>query len=54
MVIDGSKLDASNLLQRVPESRRTSHRVRYRLVSLPQYGTLSVGGQNLSRCSIQA
>lgn len=54
MVIDGSKLDASNLLQRVPESRRKSHHIRYRLVSLPQYGTLSVGGQNLSRCSIQA
>lgn len=50
MVIDGSKLDASNLLQRIPEARRKSHHIRYRLVSLPQYGTLSVRGQGLSRC----
>lgn len=50
-MIDGSKLDASNLLQRIPESHRKSHHIQYRLVSLPQYGTLSVRGQSLSRCS---
>lgn len=53
MLIDGSKLDASNLLHRIPESLRGSHQVRYRLVSLPQHGTLSVRGQNLSRCFLQ-
>lgn len=49
MVIDGSVLDASNLLRRIPESLRESHHVQYRLLSLPQHGTLSVRGQNLSR-----
>lgn len=54
MVIDGSMLDALNLLRRIPESLRESHHVQYRLLSLPQHGTLSVRGQNLSRCFAQA
>lgn len=53
VVIDGSKLDASNLLQEIPESHRKSHHIQYRLVSLPQYGSLSVRAKSLSRCLIQ-
>ncbi|KAM4634137.1 chondroitin sulfate proteoglycan 4-like [Polymixia lowei] len=49
VVIDKSRLDASNLLGKVPEPERQAHQVWYRVISLPRYGTLSVGGQNLTR-----
>lgn len=50
VTIDGSKLDASNLLQKVPEPLRKDHHVLYRVVSLPRHGALSIRGHNLTRC----
>uniref|UniRef100_A0A3Q3XGR5 Uncharacterized protein n=1 Tax=Mola mola TaxID=94237 RepID=A0A3Q3XGR5_MOLML len=50
VTIDDSKLDASNLLELVPEPHSKGRRVLYRVVSLPRHGTLSVRGRNLTRC----
>ena len=47
VVIDRSKLDASNLLGELPESQRSDHQVWYHLTSLPQHGVIAAGGQNL-------
>ncbi|XP_076020190.1 chondroitin sulfate proteoglycan 4-like [Genypterus blacodes] len=47
--IDRSKLDASNLLRKLPEPRRQEHQVLYRIISLPRHGALSLQGQNLTR-----
>ncbi|KAF3702208.1 Chondroitin sulfate proteoglycan 4 [Channa argus] len=49
VTIDRSKLDASNLLEKVPESHREDHHVLYRVISLPRHGALSIGGHNLTR-----
>ncbi|XP_062415007.1 chondroitin sulfate proteoglycan 4-like [Pungitius pungitius] len=49
VTIDRSKLDASNLLGKVPEPHRKDHHVMYRLVSPPRHGSLSIQGQNLTR-----
>uniref|UniRef100_UPI003AADBE43 chondroitin sulfate proteoglycan 4-like n=1 Tax=Centroberyx gerrardi TaxID=166262 RepID=UPI003AADBE43 len=48
VTIDRSKLDASNLLGKVPEPQRRDHQVLYRVISLPRHGALTIGGQNLS------
>ncbi|KAK2818971.1 hypothetical protein Q5P01_024532 [Channa striata] len=47
--IDRSKLDASNLLEKVPHSHRQDHQVLYRVISLPRHGALSIGDHNLTR-----
>ncbi|XP_056259893.1 chondroitin sulfate proteoglycan 4-like [Seriola aureovittata] len=49
VTIDRSKLDASNLLGKVPEPRRKDHHVLYRVISLPRHGALSIRGHNLTR-----
>lgn len=51
-MIDSSKLDASNLLEQVPEPKRKDHRILYRVISPPRHGALSVRGYNLTRCLI--
>uniref|UniRef100_A0A8C4F5Y6 Laminin G domain-containing protein n=1 Tax=Dicentrarchus labrax TaxID=13489 RepID=A0A8C4F5Y6_DICLA len=50
VMIDSSKLDASNLLVKVPEPRRKDHHILYRVISLPRHGALSIQGHNLTRC----
>ncbi|KAK5878703.1 hypothetical protein CesoFtcFv8_024089 [Champsocephalus esox] len=47
--IDRSKLDASNLLWKVPEPQRKENHILYRLTSLPRHGALSIKGHNLTR-----
>lgn len=49
VTIDTSQLDASNLLERVPEALRRDHRVLYRVISFPRHGVLNIRGLNLSR-----
>lgn len=49
VTIDTSKLDASNLLERVPEALRRDHRILYRVISFPRHGVLNIRGLNLSR-----
>ncbi|XP_060917242.1 chondroitin sulfate proteoglycan 4-like [Labrus mixtus] len=49
VMIDRSKLDASNLLGKVPESYRKDHVIMYRVISLPRHGALSLRGHNLNR-----
>ncbi|XP_072228140.1 chondroitin sulfate proteoglycan 4-like [Leuresthes tenuis] len=49
VTIDRSKLDASNLLGKVPESHRKDHHIVYRVINLPRHGALSIRGHNLSR-----
>uniref|UniRef100_A0A3B4FUM2 Chondroitin sulfate proteoglycan 4-like n=1 Tax=Pundamilia nyererei TaxID=303518 RepID=A0A3B4FUM2_9CICH len=49
VTIDRSKLDASNLLGKIPESHRKDHHIMYRVISLPRYGILSIRGHNLTR-----
>ncbi|XP_063065774.1 chondroitin sulfate proteoglycan 4 [Engraulis encrasicolus] len=50
VVIDKSKLDASNLLRKVkePKKKQLSYEVWYRVTSLPNYGVIVVEGQNLT------
>jgi len=50
VTIDRSKLDASNLLGKVPEPHRKDHHILYRLISPPRHGVLSIHGQNVTRC----
>lgn len=50
VTIDKSKLDASNLLGKVPEPHRKDHHIMYRLISPPRHGSLSIQGHNLTRC----
>ncbi|KAM8872509.1 LOW QUALITY PROTEIN: chondroitin sulfate proteoglycan 4-like [Synchiropus picturatus] len=49
VIIDKSKLDASNLLGKVHEQHRKDYNVFYRVISLPRHGTLSIDGRNLTR-----
>ncbi|KAM7393119.1 hypothetical protein PAMA_007981 [Pampus argenteus] len=49
VTIDRSKLDASNLLGKVPEPHRNGHRILYRVISPPRHGSLSIRGHNLTR-----
>uniref|UniRef100_UPI001ED86138 chondroitin sulfate proteoglycan 4-like n=1 Tax=Scatophagus argus TaxID=75038 RepID=UPI001ED86138 len=49
VMIDSSKLDASNLLEQVPEPHRKDHHILYRVISLPRHGALFIGGHNLTR-----
>ncbi|XP_059214410.1 chondroitin sulfate proteoglycan 4-like [Centropristis striata] len=49
VTIDRSKLDASNLLGKVPEHHRKDHHILYRVILLPRHGALSIRGHNLTR-----
>ncbi|XP_034047698.1 LOW QUALITY PROTEIN: chondroitin sulfate proteoglycan 4-like [Thalassophryne amazonica] len=49
VMIDTSKLDATNLLGKVPQPKRQDHQILYRVISLPRYGVLSIQGRNISR-----
>ncbi|XP_035800252.2 chondroitin sulfate proteoglycan 4-like isoform X1 [Amphiprion ocellaris] len=49
VTIDRSKLDASNLLGKVPETQRKDHHVMYRVISQPRHGVLAIRGHNLTR-----
>lgn len=47
-VINKSKLDASNLLGKLPEEERDSYEIWYRVTTLPRFGTIVVGERNLT------
>ncbi|KAJ8286944.1 hypothetical protein GJAV_G00045180 [Gymnothorax javanicus] len=49
VVIDKLKLDASNLIAKLPESQRQSYEVWYQVKSLPQHGVIIVGERNLTK-----
>ncbi|KAI4881525.1 hypothetical protein NFI96_033562, partial [Prochilodus magdalenae] len=49
VVIDGTMLDASNLLSKEPEPRRHSYDVWYQVKSLPRHGIIVVGERNLTK-----
>ncbi|KAK6494818.1 chondroitin sulfate proteoglycan 4-like [Huso huso] len=49
VLIDKSKLDASNLLVKLPEAQRHSYEVWYEVNSLPQHGVITVGERNLTK-----
>ncbi|XP_037121566.1 chondroitin sulfate proteoglycan 4-like isoform X2 [Syngnathus acus] len=49
VTIDKSKLDASNLLEKVPKPIQKDYHVIYRVISLPHHGALSIQGRNLTR-----
>ncbi|XP_017563613.1 chondroitin sulfate proteoglycan 4-like [Pygocentrus nattereri] len=49
VTIDKSKLDASNLLGKLPEEERHSYEIWYGVTILPHYGTIVVGERNLTR-----
>ncbi|XP_061117461.1 chondroitin sulfate proteoglycan 4 [Conger conger] len=48
VIIDKSKLDASNLLDRVPEVWRHNYEIWYRVTTLPKHGVIAVGRENLT------
>ncbi|CAB1322464.1 unnamed protein product [Coregonus sp. 'balchen'] len=48
VVIDKSKLDASNLMFKLPAPQRSSQEVWFQVKSLPQHGVIVVGERNLS------
>ncbi|KAK9974528.1 hypothetical protein ABG768_022617 [Culter alburnus] len=49
VLIDKSMLDASNLMTKQPESKRSSYEVWYQVTSLPQHGVIVVGERNLTK-----
>nr|XP_005165450.1 chondroitin sulfate proteoglycan 4-like [Danio rerio]XP_021332245.1 chondroitin sulfate proteoglycan 4-like [Danio rerio] len=49
VLIDKSTLDASNLLTKQPESKRSSYEIWYQVTSLPQHGVIVVGERNLTK-----
>lgn len=49
VVIDKSKLDASNLITKRPESQRQSYEVWYQVTALPEHGFILVGERNLTK-----
>ncbi|TNM89505.1 hypothetical protein fugu_003739 [Takifugu bimaculatus] len=49
VVIDESKLDASNLMSKLPTPERSSHEVWFQVLSLPQHGVIVVGERNLTK-----
>ncbi|KAM9099190.1 chondroitin sulfate proteoglycan 4-like isoform 1-T1 [Sarcophilus harrisii] len=49
VLIDRSKLDASNLLVKLPESQRATYEVWYQVTSLPHHGTIVVGERNITK-----
>ncbi|XP_008293396.1 chondroitin sulfate proteoglycan 4 [Stegastes partitus] len=49
VIIDESKLDASNLMSKLPTPQRSSHEVWFQVTSLPQHGVIVVGERNLTK-----
>uniref|UniRef100_A0A673H3F9 Chondroitin sulfate proteoglycan 4-like n=1 Tax=Sinocyclocheilus rhinocerous TaxID=307959 RepID=A0A673H3F9_9TELE len=49
VLIDKSMLDASNLMTKQPESKRSSYEVWYQVTSLPKHGVIVVGQRNLTK-----
>uniref|UniRef100_A0A8C9S3P2 Chondroitin sulfate proteoglycan 4ba n=1 Tax=Scleropages formosus TaxID=113540 RepID=A0A8C9S3P2_SCLFO len=49
VVIDRVKLDASNLMAKLPEPQRHSYEVWYQVTSLPRHGVIIVGERNLTQ-----
>ncbi|XP_029433154.1 chondroitin sulfate proteoglycan 4-like [Rhinatrema bivittatum] len=49
VLIDKSKLDASNLLVKLPESQRFLYEVWYQVTSLPKHGMIVVGERNITK-----
>nr|XP_015828667.2 chondroitin sulfate proteoglycan 4 [Nothobranchius furzeri] len=49
VVIDEHKLDASNLMSKLPAPLRSSHEVWFQVTSLPQHGVIIVGERNLTK-----
>nr|XP_021578192.2 chondroitin sulfate proteoglycan 4-like isoform X1 [Ictidomys tridecemlineatus] len=49
VLIDQSKLDASNLLFKLPESQRSSYEIWFQIISLSYHGTIMVGERNLTK-----
>ncbi|XP_078266227.1 chondroitin sulfate proteoglycan 4-like [Rhinoraja longicauda] len=49
VIIDKFKLDASNLMFRLPESERLPYEVWYQVTSLPVYGVIIVGERNITK-----
>uniref|UniRef100_A0A4X2M1F7 Laminin G domain-containing protein n=1 Tax=Vombatus ursinus TaxID=29139 RepID=A0A4X2M1F7_VOMUR len=49
VLIDRSKLDASNLLVKLPEPQRAAYEVWYQVTSLPRHGTIVVGERNVTK-----
>ncbi|XP_063818003.1 chondroitin sulfate proteoglycan 4-like [Pseudophryne corroboree] len=47
--IDKSKLNALNLLARLPESQRASYEVWFQVISLPRHGVIVVGDRNITK-----
>ncbi|XP_026178001.1 chondroitin sulfate proteoglycan 4 [Mastacembelus armatus] len=48
VVIDKSKLDATNLMSKLPTSQRSSHEVWFQVTTLPRHGVIVVGERNLT------
>ncbi|EHB17291.1 Chondroitin sulfate proteoglycan 4 [Heterocephalus glaber] len=49
VLIDQSKLDASNLLFKLPKSQHSSYEVWFQVTSLPHHGTIMVGERNITK-----
>ncbi|XP_068594758.1 chondroitin sulfate proteoglycan 4 [Brachionichthys hirsutus] len=49
VVIDETKLDASNLMFKLPVPQRSSHEVWFQVTSLPRRGVIVVGERNLTK-----
>uniref|UniRef100_G3NL98 Chondroitin sulfate proteoglycan 4ba n=1 Tax=Gasterosteus aculeatus aculeatus TaxID=481459 RepID=G3NL98_GASAC len=49
VIIDESKLDATNLMSKLPMLQRSSHEVWFQVTSLPQHGVIVVGERNLTK-----
>uniref|UniRef100_A0A8C3A0B6 Chondroitin sulfate proteoglycan 4ba n=1 Tax=Cyclopterus lumpus TaxID=8103 RepID=A0A8C3A0B6_CYCLU len=49
VIIDESKLDATNLLSKLPTPQRSANEVWFQVTSLPQYGVIVVGERNLTK-----
>ncbi|KAM5192943.1 chondroitin sulfate proteoglycan 4-like [Mantella aurantiaca] len=47
--IDKSKLDASNLLVRLPESQQAAYEVWFQVTNLPKHGVIIVGDRNITK-----
>lgn len=48
VLIDQSKLDASNLLLQLPQTQRSSHEIWYQVTALPHHGTIMAGERNIT------
>ncbi|XP_061623484.1 chondroitin sulfate proteoglycan 4 [Phyllopteryx taeniolatus] len=49
VIIDESKLDATNLMSKLPTPQRSANEVWFQVTSLPQHGVIVVGERNLTK-----